>query len=73
MELSTRLSGSAADDDVLRWRMKMGSMSDKIFGKADGLAGKVRQAVGDATRYHEIEAEGAVQEAKGMFNGAETA
>ena len=43
----------------------MGSMSDKVSGKGNELAGKAKQAVGDMTDNHELEAKGAAQELKG--------
>ena len=43
----------------------MGSMSDKISGKANERAGKTKQAVGDMTDNRSLEAKGAAQEAKG--------
>ncbi|KQQ38001.1 MULTISPECIES: CsbD family protein [Rhizobium/Agrobacterium group] len=43
----------------------MGSTSDKISGMGNEVSGKVKQAVGDMTDNHELEAKGAAQEAKG--------
>ncbi|RWX77228.1 CsbD family protein [Neorhizobium lilium] len=43
----------------------MGSTSDKIAGKGNELAGKVKQATGDVTGNDKLRAEGAAQELKG--------
>ncbi|MGV2166451.1 CsbD family protein [Agrobacterium sp. 16-172Ci] len=43
----------------------MGSTSDKISGKANEVAGKVKKSVGEATGNNELRAKGAAQETKG--------
>lgn len=43
----------------------MGEVTDKIAGYANEAAGKIKQAIGDATNNPELEADGAAQEAKG--------
>jgi uncharacterized protein YjbJ (UPF0337 family) len=42
---------------------------NKAKGKANELAGKGRQALGDATGNEEMEAKGEAQEAKGKMQG----
>ncbi|WP_320199088.1 CsbD family protein [Agrobacterium sp. rho-13.3] len=48
----------------------MGSTSDKIAGKANEVAGKVKQGVGSATGNDRLQAEGAAQEVKGKVQTA---
>ncbi|MEH3091057.1 CsbD family protein [Agrobacterium sp. 22094] len=48
----------------------MGSTSDKIAGKANEVAGKVKQGVGSATGNDRMRAEGAAQETKGKVQTA---
>lgn len=43
----------------------MSSTTDKITGKANEIAGKVRQGVGDLIDDREMQAKGVVQKAKG--------
>ncbi|MES5044570.1 CsbD family protein [Rhizobium nepotum] len=43
----------------------MGSTSDRIAGKANEVAGKVKKSVGEATGNNQLRAEGAAQETKG--------
>jgi uncharacterized protein YjbJ (UPF0337 family) len=43
----------------------MGELTDKIKGVSNEIAGKVKQAVGDATDRPDVQAEGAAQEVKG--------
>ena len=43
----------------------MSSTTDKVKGKANEMAGKVRKAAGDAMNDPEMEADGAAQEGKG--------
>jgi uncharacterized protein YjbJ (UPF0337 family) len=43
----------------------MGSTGDKIKGKANEAAGKVKQGVGEATDNERLKGEGKVQEVKG--------
>jgi uncharacterized protein YjbJ (UPF0337 family) len=43
----------------------MGEFTDKIKGNANELAGKTKQAIGDATDNENMIAEGDAQEAKG--------
>ncbi|WP_442680572.1 CsbD family protein [Sphingomonas sp. ASY06-1R] len=44
----------------------MGELTDKIKGVSNEIAGKVKQAVGDATDRPDVQAEGAAQEGKGQ-------
>lgn len=44
----------------------MGELIDKAKGVANQVAGKTKQAVGDATNRPDVEAEGAAQDAKGQ-------
>jgi uncharacterized protein YjbJ (UPF0337 family) len=44
----------------------MGELIDKAKGVANQVAGKTKQAVGDAANRPDIEAEGAAQDAKGQ-------
>ena len=44
----------------------MGELTDKIKGVSNEIAGKVKQAVGDATDRPDVQAEGAAQEVKGQ-------
>ena len=48
----------------------MGSTSDKISGKANEVAGKVKQSVGSATGNDRMRAEGAAQETKGKVQSS---
>ncbi|WP_420136591.1 CsbD family protein [Sphingomonas sp.] len=43
----------------------MGELTDKIKGVSNEIAGKVKQAVGDATDRPDVQAEGSAQELKG--------
>lgn len=43
----------------------MGSMSDKIVGKANEVAGQARQGAADVTGDEKMRAKGAAQEIKG--------
>ena len=43
----------------------MGSTSDKIAGKTNEVAGKVKKNVGEATGNNELRAKGAAQETEG--------
>ena len=43
----------------------MGELTDKIKGVANEIAGKTKQAVGDATDRPDVQADGIAQEAKG--------
>jgi uncharacterized protein YjbJ (UPF0337 family) len=43
----------------------MGELTDKIKGVSNEIAGKVKQAVGDATDRPDVQADGAAQEVKG--------
>ncbi len=44
----------------------MGELIDKAKGVANQVAGKTKQAVGNATNRPDVEAEGAAQDAKGQ-------
>ncbi len=44
----------------------MGELTDKIKGISNEIAGKVKQAVGDATDRPDVEADGAAQELHGQ-------
>jgi uncharacterized protein YjbJ (UPF0337 family) len=44
----------------------MGELTDKIKGVANQVAGKTKQAVGDATDRPDIQAEGDAQDLKGQ-------
>ncbi|MCZ7850393.1 CsbD family protein [Agrobacterium salinitolerans] len=48
----------------------MGSTSDKISGKANEVAGKVKKSVGEATGNDELRAKGAAQETKGKVQSS---
>ena len=48
----------------------MSSTTDKVKGKANEMAGKVRKAAGDAMNDPEMEADGAAQEGKGKLQQA---
>ena len=50
---------------VINGDFDMGSTADKVGGKANELAGKVRQGVGDAINDRDMQAKGLAQEAKG--------
>jgi len=43
---------------------------DRIQGKAEDIAGKVKRKVGEVTGDHELEAEGALEQAKGKTRNA---
>ena len=44
----------------------MGELTDKIKGVANQVAGKTKEAVGDATDRPDIQADGAAQDLKGQ-------
>lgn len=44
----------------------MGEFTDKVKGVSNEIAGKVKQAVGDATDNPKTQAEGVAQEGKGQ-------
>ncbi len=44
----------------------MGEFTDKVKGVANEVAGKVKEAVGDATNKPELEAEGKAQQVEGQ-------
>jgi uncharacterized protein YjbJ (UPF0337 family) len=46
-------------------RYFMGELTDKIEGVSNEIAGKIKQATGDAADRPDIQAEGEAQEAKG--------
>jgi uncharacterized protein YjbJ (UPF0337 family) len=51
--------------NLKKGRSTMGSISDKISGKANEIAGAVKKNVGEATGNDRLKAEGAAQEVKG--------
>jgi len=61
---------SRTDSTVQLGRSNMGSTPDKVAGKANEVAGKVKKNVGEATGNNELRAKGAAQETKGKVQSS---